>query len=304
LTVDDYFYALTSEGEVIVYRGTDPSDATKFSIVGNYRVGRPIGQRCVERMGEENVIISADGFTTLQEMLNNDVVAERRTISEKIRNAVTNAVSAYKQYDHWEIILSPIGNKLFIHVPTESNGTGFQFVMNTVTKSWCVWDNLGTNTYCYFNDWLYGAIGNSIYRLDYPDLGDRGGPLSAGEDITATCQTAFQYFGGAGMKRFQMARVISSSAVDFRPSFNVNVDLQIYDVAGTGTYSPILGYGWDDASAVWDTAVWGGAQRLSKNWKVVNGLGYCASLYINAKTAGQSSSMYGWEISFDKGGML
>jgi hypothetical protein len=42
---DDHFVILSSNGEVAVYRGTDPSDATAWSIVGVFVLGRPIGRR-------------------------------------------------------------------------------------------------------------------------------------------------------------------------------------------------------------------------------------------------------------------
>ena len=46
---DDNILFYTDQGEIAMYSGTDPSDATKWSLVGVYTVGRPIGRRCMLR---------------------------------------------------------------------------------------------------------------------------------------------------------------------------------------------------------------------------------------------------------------
>ena len=42
---DDVAIFLTSEGEAIVYQGTDPSSAATWSLIGVFRIGKPIGRR-------------------------------------------------------------------------------------------------------------------------------------------------------------------------------------------------------------------------------------------------------------------
>ena len=44
---DDVAVFITSEGEAIVYEGTDPSAASTWSLIGVFRIGRPIGRRCI-----------------------------------------------------------------------------------------------------------------------------------------------------------------------------------------------------------------------------------------------------------------
>ena len=43
--VDDLAVFITSQGQVIIYRGTDPASASTWAMVGAYKLGSPIGQR-------------------------------------------------------------------------------------------------------------------------------------------------------------------------------------------------------------------------------------------------------------------
>jgi hypothetical protein len=43
--LDDLQVFITDQGEVAVYAGTDPSDATKWAVVGIYQIGRPMGRK-------------------------------------------------------------------------------------------------------------------------------------------------------------------------------------------------------------------------------------------------------------------
>jgi hypothetical protein len=56
--VDDNLVFITSNGEVIVYSGTDPSDATKWALVGVWRIGKPVGKRCFLKYGGDMLILS------------------------------------------------------------------------------------------------------------------------------------------------------------------------------------------------------------------------------------------------------
>ena len=45
--INDYAAFLTTEGEVAIYQGNDPSSVATWSLVGVFHVGRPIGRRCI-----------------------------------------------------------------------------------------------------------------------------------------------------------------------------------------------------------------------------------------------------------------
>ena len=56
--MDDYAVFVTSEGEVIVYQGTDPASSATWSLVGVYAIGTPLGRRCAVKYGGDLLLIS------------------------------------------------------------------------------------------------------------------------------------------------------------------------------------------------------------------------------------------------------
>jgi hypothetical protein len=59
---DDMAVYVTTEGQVAIYQGTDPSDANEWALVGVYDVAKPIGGRCLVRYGADLAILTEDGM--------------------------------------------------------------------------------------------------------------------------------------------------------------------------------------------------------------------------------------------------
>lgn len=175
LTIDDYFVAITSEGECIVYQGTDPTNASTFAIVGNYKIGSPVangssmdGGRFICRLGDDTLVLTVNGIVSLQAALQNDVVAENRTITDKIINSIINNTTLYHDNFGWQLVLFPDNHKLIVNVPQSSLTDSVQYVMNTITGAWCRFTGWATTAFAYFNNELYGIIGKRVYKLDVP----------------------------------------------------------------------------------------------------------------------------------------
>jgi hypothetical protein len=322
LTLDDYFCAITSEGECLVYRGTDPSDASKFALVGNYRIGRPIangsdhqGGRWLAKYSSDIVGITADGFTTLQAALNADVVAQQRTINDKIINTVTDAVSSHAAKFGWQIILCPMQNKLIINVPTTELSESYQFVMNTITGAWCKFTGWNATCFAYHDDSIYAIIGTKVYEMDVSELNDfvPADGSTHGSLIEAYTKTAYIYFGGReSVKMFQMARPLLYTSGEIAPTFNINVNLIDEPITGTITLSSSNPTYWDVAEWATDNGVgdgplvgiWPPENVPYQDWSTVNGLGYSAALKMIVQANNQKVQWDGWEIMFSPAGLL
>ncbi len=59
---DDLFVIISSEGEVIVFQGTDPSMSTNWQMIQRFVVGKPLGRRCFMRYGGRFVHAVAGWF--------------------------------------------------------------------------------------------------------------------------------------------------------------------------------------------------------------------------------------------------
>lgn len=296
--VDDYFCAITSEGEAIVFKGIDPTSANTWSLVGTYRIGIPIGSRCVQQVGRDVMILTEDGITPLANMFSQDVTATKATITQKILNSINSAVQSYKSNFGWHIILSPIDNQLIVNVPISST-VSYQFVMNTITGSWTTWGLNASplNAFCwaYMGSQLYYGSATTVVKANT-------GNNDNGSAISADGKQAFNYFGSRGtLKQFKLCRpnILIDGAVS--PGVNVNVDFE--DVAPTPGSAVTTTAGiWDTGK--WDIATWGGDPVPKSYWLGLARKGFCASPRI--KVSSNSATLY-WmatDIGFETGGVI
>ena len=124
-----------------------------------------------------------------------------------------------------QIMYVPTINQLWLNVPVEQGQNQQQFVMNTITGSWCNYTGWNASCMEMFNDEPYFG-GNGYVAHAY------NGTSDAGTNITAFGLQAFNNFNGAGrLKRFTMSRPILRT--DGSPAIyaGINVDFNINDVA-------------------------------------------------------------------------
>ncbi|HEY6019678.1 MAG TPA: hypothetical protein VIY48_07185, partial [Candidatus Paceibacterota bacterium] len=108
--VDDHMVLITTEGEVAVYHGTDPTSVTTFALAGVYYMGSPIGSRCLHKMGGDLLVISRDGLMPLSKALMSSRVNTKAALTDKIQSAISDAVTSYGASFGWDFLLYPQSN--------------------------------------------------------------------------------------------------------------------------------------------------------------------------------------------------
>lgn len=302
--VDDYAVFITSEGEVAIYKGYDPAFAATFTLVGVFRMGRPVGPRCFVKMGSDNAVICADGVVLLSKELTTDRSLSS-ALSYNITNLLTNDFTSYSSNFGWQPTYYPIGNKLIINVPQTENNRQYQYVMNTITGAWSTWnkENFGYNAACWdtFEDQIYfggdGVVGHA-------DTGENDFDNS----IIADIKPAFSYFGNLGQsKLFTMVRPIFLSDGTVTPSFALCLDYNDVLPPTAPLSGGILGGSpWD--TSPWDTSPWSinslGGSQVNKDWRTIGGIGYAASLRMSTNTLNVGSSLQSIDYVYELGGVL
>lgn len=283
----EYAVFVSSEGEVVVYSGTDPSTAANWTKAGRFRMGRPIGRRCYERVGSDLVMITADGFVPMSKALLTDRSQVQLTISDKIVNLVTNDVTRYGNAFGWQATLYPIGNKLIVNVPQVANKSQYQYVMNTITGAWCRFLGWNANTFELLGDNLFfgGNLGpgaNSAYvaRCDV-GFSDNGG------FIFGEAKGAYQYFGALGhQKQVTMARPLFQTSGNMQIAIAMDMDFNDSYPTATPRFTGAVGTKW--GTAKWNTFPWAGNTEIKKDWQGVSGVGDAGAFHmrvVNNKSA-------------------
>jgi hypothetical protein len=73
--LDDKCVFVSTEGEIAIYEGSDPSDATDWRLVGRYDVARPLGVNATMQAGGDLLIATADGIVPLSQVIQKDPAA-------------------------------------------------------------------------------------------------------------------------------------------------------------------------------------------------------------------------------------
>lgn len=292
--MDDNFVIVTSKGEIAVYRGTDPSSATNFALVGVYEVGAPVSDKCFVKYGGDLVVITLDGFLPLARALTSTRTDQRIAISDKISGAVTEATTLYQNNFGWHPILFPKVNMLLFNVPITEGIESNQFIMNTITGAWCRFTGWNANCFELLNDDLYFGTNGKVCKA-------WSGTDDSGAAITVDAKTAFNYFGSMGQnKQWKMARPIFTANGVPSPTFGLNVDFQDADITNSTTIANPAGL-WD--VALWDVGLWGG-DAIYKDWQTIQGIGFCAALRMKISATGLQLSWSATDYVYEAGGTI
>ena len=277
--VDDNIVFITSNGEIIVYSGTDPASATTWALIGVWKLGDPIGNRCFMKYAGDILILTYDGLMPLAASLQSSRLDPRVALSNKIQGAITTASTLYAANFGWQIHYSAKNNAVWVNVPVNEGKDQEQYVMNTITKSWCKFQGWNSNCWEEFGDTPYfggnGFVGKA-WDTGYADNAT---------NINTNVLQAFNYFEQRGVKKY-FTRARPSIFTDGLPSIQVamNIDYDLSDPTAALSYSSNA-YGlWD--TAIWDTAVWGEGLTITNNWQGITGIGYCGGVHM--KSASQT----------------
>ena len=294
--VDDLAAFITNQGEVIVYRGTDPSSATTWALVGVWHIGSPIGNRPAYKFAGDLLICCQDGVYPLSGALQSSRTNPKIAITDKIQAATSDAITVYGANFGWQSIQFPKQNMLVLNVPV-SVGSQQQFCMNTITKNWTQFTGWAANCWELYQDDLYFG-GNGVVCKAWDTLSD------AGSNIAFDALQAFNYLGSPGLqKRFTMIRptVQTNGSPSLLASLNIDFDTNNY--SSPISFSPLSAATWD--SAVWDSSTWGGGLSVSQQWQSVAVYpGRCAGVRFTGASQGIDVHWASTDIVYETGAIL
>jgi hypothetical protein len=296
--VDDLSAFVTSMGEIIVYKGTNPSDANAWSEVGVWQLGQTFSRRCFFKWSGDLLLLTQDGLVPMSSALQSSRLDPRINLTDKIYFAVSQAATSYFNNFGWQINYFASENMLILNIPTD-NGKE-QYVMHTITKSWARFT--GVNAIC----WEVSAD-NKIYFGSSGFVGQFYSQSSdAGANIIATAQQAYSYFDSRGQnKRFTLVRPILQTDNGLPTVLcGISTDFDTQPLTNQIAFNPsITNTGiWD--SSKWDQANWGGGLTVTKFWQGVNGIGFSGSVNINVASQGIEFHWASTDYVMERGGVL
>lgn len=294
--VDDFFVALMSSGEALVYQGTDPSSLTSFALVGKYQMGEPLSYRASESIAGDEIVLTRDGWQNFKTVWETGNFSDDG-IGRKIAGLSTVAATDYGNQEGWEVRFYPEEKLVMVNVP-QGSGVSIQHVMNTNTMSWCTFSGWPATTIGSVSGYVYfGTSTGSIYA-------GMQGTSDDGTPIVTDAVPAFNYLSGrANNKMLTGVKAITTMS---NPDNIAIVGAGDFDIpaAEDPGYDPV-----SIESTPWGSA-WGSPwttiteSTASSQWESVHSYGYALSYRMNTKTDGESLQWGSSQLMFVESGVI
>lgn len=257
---DDYAVFVTTEGQVIVYAGTDPSDAAEWSLVGVYQIPRPIQSRKAHCQIFGDVVIATEqDYVFLSQALQQGgaFVLQPTAMSGLLKEAAT----LYGTNTEWQMLAWPEGNQIICNIPYATGTQYVQHVINAQTRAGCRYTGWDMATLGRYDGKLYGVKTDEVLRLDVGTADDASGTPTP---IEVRFRSAWWDLKSPQIKHVQAIRPFFRTSQGVSPALALATDFRVQEHAANAQSGTIAETYWGDASGV--TTLWGDTAATTTYW--------------------------------------
>jgi hypothetical protein len=268
--IEDLCVFITSEGEVAIYAGTNPSDLAQWSLRGLYRIGKPLGRNAMFRAGGDLAVATRDGLVPISGAYSQATEALRNTAVSKSVEELWITLAEQRSSLDWQVqSFTGQHSMLWVAPPTITGQDPLVLVANMRTGAWTVFTG--------YNVRSMATLGNAIFVGDASGViyeAETGGS-DDGQTYTARVAGLWTDLRAPLMqKRVTMVRgTFRANVSQFNPLWSISTDFNNTFKAdpSAGPNAPAVLWG----SAVWGAAKWGGGitEYRTSEWTAVEGIG-------------------------------
>lgn len=293
--LQDYFVIVSSEGEVLLYQGSDPEDANDWSIAGRFFLPKPVaGHRGYLGLGSDLLIIHKAGITPLSALLAAGNDSSFATITSNINQAFLAAAQDYGDSAGWNAAYHSSAKTVYFNIPIPNIAQ--QFILNSERGAWAQYTGMAANVWASFqNKIMFGSANGKVFQAET-------GTLDNGAPIKSEVHVAYNYFRDrARIKRFTLIRPHIKSAPG--ESFSIGIDTDFREVALTyTTQSSEVSYNWN--AGLWNLALWSAAKIRGEDAYSLTAFGRCASISFGFESTAGPYEFFAAAITYETGGLL
>jgi hypothetical protein len=310
--MNDSLVLVSSEGEMIVYNGDDPSDFARWSLQGRFFIGKPVSNRCMVKMGGDLLILTDNGLVSCEKSINADFSqADLTNVAVNIQKKLNETIDRYKGNNGWHSIVWSSKNMLMVNAP-RNDGLSLQFAANTISWAWGRFSSVNARVFCEHDDRLFFTKGSQLFEFEVSsddtmiedDLSVTHTPVSA------SMLTAFNSFGDMNnVKAGKLAQPIAS--LPDRTKLGINA---AYDGVYKPT-TPVYPYprkgeaGGFDIDNMWDKARWDEsawqATVEAPDWLHIDGIGHQVAIVMETQSPNseevEAVEVYSFNLSLEMG---
>lgn len=295
---DDFIVFIFSSGDAVVYQGSDPGDATNWSVVGKFNIGEPLSRASALAYGDDVIVLTTRGYESIKVSLPIGIpLNNAKLISDKIQLAVAERIAQQGKNDLWQLAVHSTSQMLIVNAPGYS--TTEQHARNIGTKNWGKFKDLNATSWRLFDGKLYfGTSTGKVMTFGEGAITDNGQP------INAIATTAFDYFGaGAAKKKHSMQQLIFRSDIPpiYRASLTADFDEILPGPTMPAPTAEVSSAEWDAFD--WDTTDWSSDSVSSAGWVQCGAVGYATALRLDMSTT-RRVYWNGVRYIFAQGGLI
>ena len=312
--VDDYLVSVSEGGDLIPYRGEDPSSADSWSQVGSYYIGKPPkGGTFASEYAGELYFLSAFGILAMSDILKGvdlgDSNRNPRSLSFKIARLLRDDISSRGNLYGWQMTFVPSRGDLIVNTPTGGVTYALQYVLNLAMGAWSFWREVPMEAVTEWNDNLYmaGYLTNTVnvYAMDVNrDNQLITAPASGlnGDAIDFSILSSFSPLNSPA--QYKMAQYVRTDFLTDQASTphqtKVLYDYDVKELSRVNA-SPedttLTTSVWDTSN--WDQALWGGGQYLPYTTSVTGSSDIGRTIAIALRgTADGKTTLLGWDLAW------
>jgi hypothetical protein len=248
---------VSTEGEIAVYQGDDPSVADSWALKGVYSIGKPLGKNAVIRAGGDVFICTATGLIPLSQVFQRDRDTVALSALSRPIDDIWRRVSESVAYG-WSLTAWPEKSLVFVSFPFTAAEPDTTFVFNVKTNKWSIITNWQAMAYCAFQELLYfGDNSGAIWHADATGSDDE-------RPFKAVYLSHFMPAGGFGRRsRATLAHMYFEGKVNPIVYLFARANGNITEPSGPAVTqaNPDIGV-WDTGK--WDEVLWDAASSKTK----------------------------------------
>lgn len=283
--LDDKCVFVSTEGEVAVYAGIDPSSSTTWALQGVYEISRPLGKNATMKAGGDLLIATEVGLAPLSEAIKRDVGAlSMGAVSRRIEPYWQEQAARYlTDALPWEIQRWDSEGIMLVSLPRTTAGDSVMMVASLQTGAWSRFTGMDVRTIAQYDGYVYfGSLDGFVYRLQETGAND-GTPY--------TCKYLGQHenLGTPIEKTVAQMRPMFSSNIPIAPQATVLVNYSETLSSAPNAYAYSGTEGWD--ISVWDTSLWDASagtvtSASDSQWVAIGRTGHVAAPEIQITIGG------------------
>jgi len=301
--MDDLLVIFSSNGECVIYSGTDP--ATNFKLVGRFDFDAPMSKHAITRYGGELYVLISTGLVPMSTMLK----AESDQLGQSEKGVTTlfyNAAVSYRSDVGWSTFLNPSSGRLYCNTPQGANNRYKQFIRHMPKAIWSTWDGVPARCWGWLDPIIYfGDDSGNVYEMHPSHLNDNG------KAIRVDVQMAWNSFKTPAKKTFMAIQTYITTDGAPQPVIDIKTEYDFSEGINQPDLSTITdGSYWDEDP--WaktqddppDGATWATGERAITIWNGVAGRGRVGAIRMTHTVQNSTFAIKGWEVIYEAGTLI